>query len=182
MIPSNFLHEIHSRRHRFDTDYRPDTGIGACGQRVRVAVPASGGGTALIPVSMTADPEYAAARSDITAWQRLRCRHDFEYWAVRCVRIKDKLSGHIIPFTLNAPQRKVLAVLEDDRLAGRPIRLILLKARQWGGSTLVQMYMAWIQTTQCRNWHSLICGHLKDTARSILGMYDAMIQSYPEEL
>ena len=182
MIPSNFLHEIHSRRHRFDTDYRPDTGIGACGQRVRVAVPASGGGTVLIPVSMTADPEYPASRSDITAWQRLRCRHDFEYWAVRCVRIKDKLTGHIIPFALNAPQRKVLAVLEDDRLAGRPIRLILLKARQWGGSTLVQMYMAWIQTTQCRNWHSLICGHLKDTARSILGMYDAMIQSYPEEL
>lgn len=131
---------------------------------------------------MTADPEYSASRSDLNAWQRLRCRHDFEYWAVRCVRIKDKLSGHIIPFTLNAPQRKVLAVLEDDRLAGRPIRLILLKARQWGGSTLVQMYMAWIQTTQCRNWHSLICGHLKDTARSILGMYDAMIQSYPEEL
>lgn len=182
MIPSNFLHEIHTRRHRFDTDYRPDTGIGACGQRVRVAVPASGGGTALIPVAMTADPEYSAAQSDINAWQRLRCRHDFEYWAVRCVRIKDKLSGHIIPFTLNAPQRKVLAVLEGDRLAGRPIRLILLKARQWGGSTLVQMYMAWIQTTQCRNWHSLICGHLKDTARSILGMYDAMIQSYPEEL
>lgn len=182
MIPSNFLHEIHSRRHRFDTDYHPLTGIGACGQRVRVAVPASGGGTVLIPVSMTADPEYPASRSDITAWQRLRCRHDFEYWAVRCVRIKDKLTGHIIPFALNAPQRKVLAVLEDDRLAGRPIRLILLKARQWGGSTLVQMYMAWIQTTQCRNWHSLICGHLKDTARSILGMYDAMIQSYPEEL
>lgn len=182
MIPANYLHEIHTRRHRFDTDYQPLTGIGACGPRVRVAVPASGGGTALIPVAMTADPEYSAARSDINAWQRLRCRHDFEYWAVRCVRIKDKLTGHIIPFTLNAPQRKVLAVLEDDRLAGRPIRLILLKARQWGGSTLVQMYMAWIQTTQCRNWHSLICGHLKDTARSILGMYDAMIQSYPEEL
>ena len=182
MTPANFIHEIHTRRHRFDTDYQPLTGIGACGQRVRVAVPASGGGTALVPQTMTADPEYSASRSDLNAWQRLRCRHDFEYWAVRCVRIKDKLSGHIIPFTLNAPQRKVLAVLEDDRLAGRPIRLILLKARQWGGSTLVQMYMAWIQTTQCRNWHSLICGHLKDTARSILGMYDAMIQSYPEEL
>ncbi len=38
---------------------------------------------------------------------------------------------------------------------------------QWGGSTLVQMYMAWIQCTQCRNWHSLICAHVKDTAASI---------------
>jgi len=57
------------------------------------------------------------------------------------------------------------------RTAGKPIRLILLKARQWGGSTLVQIYMAWIQLVHCRNWNSVICAHLKESAANIKGMY-----------
>lgn len=61
---------------------------------------------------------------------------DFLGWAGDCVKIVDKLSGASVPFVLNAPQRRVLAVLERQRLAGRPIRLIMLKARQWGGSVL----------------------------------------------
>lgn len=62
---------------------------------------------------------------------------DFQTWCETCCTIKDKLTGRDIPFKLNAPQRRVLAILEADRLAGRPIRLIMLKARQWGGSTLI---------------------------------------------
>ena len=41
---------------------------------------------------------------------RRRCREDFAYWAERCVRIKDKMSGRMVPFRLNAPQRRVAAV------------------------------------------------------------------------
>lgn len=72
--------------------------------------------------------------------------------------------------------------MEKDRLAGRPIRVILLKARQWGGSTLVQIYMAWIQSCHCRNWHSLICAHVKDTSSVIRGMYSKLLDNYPPEL
>lgn len=114
--------------------------------------------------------------------QKERCRSDFAYWAERCVRIKDKVSGKMVPFRLNRPQRRVAALFERERLAGRPIRVIMLKARQWGGSTLVQMYMAWIQCTQMRNWHSLICAQVGKTAATIRGMYDEMLRTYPEEL
>ncbi|MBQ8772893.1 MAG: hypothetical protein IJZ17_00225, partial [Muribaculaceae bacterium] len=93
---------------------------------------------------------------------------------------RDKLSGKNIPFSLNRPQRRVLAVLESQRLAQKPLRLILLKARQWGGSTLILMYMAWIQCLLRRNWHSLICAHVKYTAAAIRGMYTKMLDSYPE--
>ena len=113
---------------------------------------------------------------------RRRCREDFAYWAERCVRIKDKMSGRMVPFRLNAPQRRVAAVFERERQAGRPIRVIMLKARQWGGSTLVQMYMAWIQSCHRRNWHSLICAHVKDTAAGIRGMYTKLLANYPENL
>lgn len=115
-------------------------------------------------------------------WVRLRCRCDFEYWAVTCVRIKDKQSGRLVPLRLNRPQRRVLAMMERKRCAGEPVRVIMLKARQWGGSTLVQMYMAWIQCTRMRHWHSLICAHVGRAAANIRGMYSTMLANYPEGL
>ena len=74
-----------------------------------------------------------------------RFQTDFEYWCEKCVRIQDKLTGERIPFVLNRPQKKLLAVMEQQRREGKPIRIILLKSRQWGGSTLVQIYIAWFQ-------------------------------------
>lgn len=106
----------------------------------------------------------------------------FQYWAAKCVKIRDKRTGRDVPFLLNRPQKRVLKVLEEQRLAGKPIRLILLKARQWGGSTLVQLYMAWIQCVHRTGWHSLICAHLKNTASTIRGMYTKVLDNYPEEL
>lgn len=113
---------------------------------------------------------------------QLRCQTDFQYWCRTCCTIKDKLTGADIPFELNAPQRRVAAMLEEDRHAGRPIRLIMLKARQWGGSTLIQTYMAWIQSCHCRNWHSLICTQVKDSSANIRAMYSKILDNYPEHL
>ncbi len=179
-FPEDAMTLSRQRNSRFDTPYDPLSGLGCEGRRVEVSAAAIG--TSNIPVSMTIDPDFFAASRNINMWERLRCRHDFEFWCARCVKIKDKLTGRHIPFVLNLPQRKVLAVLEDDRRHRRPMRIIMLKARQWGGSTLVQMYMAWIQLTQCQNWHSLICAHLKDSAKNILGMYTTLIDNYPKEL
>lgn len=160
--------------------YDPLTGEGACGDRRLHEVPFGDGHIENIPAAMIDDPQFAVANS-LSAWQTLRCRHDFEYWAVRCATIRDKSSGRDIPFRLNAPQRRVLAQLERMRLADKPLRLIMLKARQWGGSTLIQIYMAWIQICLRRNWNSLICAHVKDTAATIRGMYSLMLANYPKE-
>lgn len=107
---------------------------------------------------------------------------DFELWCRECVRITDKLTGLPVPFNLNAPQRRVLAIMEEQRKAGRPVRLIMLKARQWGGSTLVQIYMAWMQIVRHRGWNSIICGHVKDAAANIKGMYSRLLAQYPAHL
>jgi hypothetical protein len=61
---------------------------------------------------------------------------DFERWCEECVTVADKLSGLPVPFRLNAPQKRLARVMEARRRAGRPVRVILLKARQWGGSAL----------------------------------------------
>lgn len=173
---------LDAMRKRLTPPYDPVRGIGCYGVRRMCATPVPGLAKALVPKSMTADAEYLRVMHDPDGWRRLRCRHDFEYWCVECVKIKHKTLGTAVPFVLNRPQRRVLSVLEDDRLAGRPIRIILLKARQWGGSTLVQMYMAWIQCCHRRSWYSLICAHLKDTSASIRGMYSRLLEFYPPEL
>lgn len=160
----------------------PLSGEGCVGRRVCVATPLEELPRAYVPLTMPATPEYAAVQGDAVLWKRLRCRHDFEYWAVTCAVIKDKSGGCDIPFVLNPPQRRVLALLEADRLAGLPLRLILLKARQWGGSTLIQMYMAWIQTCLRTNWNSAIVAHVKDTSATIRGMYTKLLSRYPPEL
>ena len=112
-------------------------------------------------------------------WVKVRIKYDFEFWAVLFVRIKNKTGDSDIPFRLNRPQRRLLSELEDMRTKRLPIRLILLKARQWGGSTLVQMYMAWIQLVHRKNWNSVICAHLKDAAANIKGMYSKLLENYP---
>ncbi|MBR1882364.1 MAG: hypothetical protein IJ808_05015 [Muribaculaceae bacterium] len=114
--------------------------------------------------------------------ERLRCSYDFEYWAATCAMIKDKVTARDVRLRLNAPQRRLLAVMEGQRMAGEPVRVILLKARQWGGSTLVQLYMAWIQLTRRTGWNSLICGHRQNTSRAIKQMYSKLLRHYPEHL
>ncbi len=170
-----------ARRNRLlATEYDPIKGIGCCGERCRVAAAAYNDGEAFVPVAMVKDEKYNTVWEH-EDWVKLRCRYDFEYWCATCVEIKDKTTGRDTRFILNAPQRRLVALLEKDRLAGRPMRIIMLKARQWGGSTVVQVYMAWLQCVICRNWHSLICAHVKDTAASIRGMYSKLLSSYPKE-
>jgi hypothetical protein len=118
----------------------------------------------------------------LNALDNIRYNHDFEYWAFRNVKIQDKKTKKIIPFKLNQPQRKLLLALEKMRLDEVPIRLILLKARQWGGSTLTQIYMAWIQVIHRTNWHSVVVADIEEQARNINGMYSRFAREYPKSM
>ncbi len=113
----------------------------------------------------------------------LRFDHDFEFWAYMCVKITDKDTGELIPFKLNRPQRMLLRDIEQERLSGKPIRIILTKARQYGGSTLVQVYFAWIQLRHKMGWNSVIVAHVENQARNIRSMYTKLADNYlPEAL
>jgi hypothetical protein len=111
----------------------------------------------------------------------IRERYDFEFWGFTNAKIQDKKSKQIIPFKLNFPQRKYLAELEKMRLADEPIRAIIDKARQWGGSTMTEIYMAWIQIVHKTGWHSVVIADVENQARNIRGMYTRLAKNYPEE-
>lgn len=108
-----------------------------------------------------------------------RIEHDFEYWARSMTVIADKGKGRDTAFTLNRPQRIYLKAMEELRIAQKPIDIILCKARQWGGSTLTQLYMLWIQLVHKRNWNSVICGDIEKQSSIVAGMLAKVISRYP---
>ncbi len=113
---------------------------------------------------------------------RVRISYDFCFWAATFVYIKNKGGGDDVLFKLTRPQRKFVERLEQLRLADKPIRLVLLKARQWGGSTTSQLYMAWLQLVHKVGLNSLIIAHQGTATDEIKDMFDRMIKNYPVEL
>lgn len=113
---------------------------------------------------------------------RVRCLYDFPFWAATFVKIKKKGGGDDILFRLNKPQRHLITLLEDKRIHNKPIRLILLKARQWGGSTCIQIYMSWLQLIHKKGLNSIIVGHVSDSSAEVKDMFDRMLTNYPIDM
>lgn len=84
----------------------------------------------------------------------------------------------LIPFKCNCAQLILLAVFERMRLKQQPIRVILAKCRQWGGSTLTEAYAAWIQLMLKNSWYSVIVAQVSSTAKKIQMMYEKAIGQY----
>ncbi len=129
--------------------------------------------------ALSAGITYKEAMAAVTL---LRMAYDFEYWCATCVKVQDKLTKRMVPFVLRRPQLKLFEAMIDDLFADRPVRIILLKARQWGGSTLVQIFMAWIQLFHRRRWHSAIVADLEDQSRNIKAMYSRLAANHPREV
>ena len=185
-----------------DSEYNPVNGKGSPIKRVKLW--RDGRTYILIPLEMAEDPavKLVLAAGSVKAvcakykdtiplmtpnllWDELlekRLDYDFEYWAFTAIKIQDKESKQPIPFKLRPAQRKLLYELESMRLAGVPIRAILLKARQWGGSTLIQLYMLWLQARRRKNWHSVIVTDVEDQARTVRSHTSRAIKNYPKFL
>ena len=111
---------------------------------------------------------------------RILLKWDFEFCAATIFWVKDKETGDELRFILRKAQRKLLASLLAMFYANKPIRIILLKARQWGGSTLIQIFCAWIQLFHKKRWNSNIVAQVKDTSYEIKGMYSYLLTKIPE--
>jgi len=111
--------------------------------------------------------------------RRIRHKYDFVFWAFFCIWIKHKKLKKRVRFTLNLPQLMVLSKCEEMRAAGKPISLIILKARQWGGSTFCFFYQVWLQF-KWNEFHSFaIAAHTSSASETILNMLKRSIKDYP---
>lgn len=182
--------------------FNPITGEGSIGERKKIEIEDFPFPVQYVPLSMLKVPlvqqlleagsirkfledymnvKYSEEDKEkvIEQFVRLRAKHDFAFWAAMYVFIKQKGGGEDVHFRLNRPQRKLIMRFERRRLQGKPIRLILLKARQWGGSTATQIYMAWLQLVHKVGLNSLIVGHVKDASTEVKDMFDKLIKEYP---
>jgi hypothetical protein len=66
-------------------------------------------------------------------------------------------SAEVVPLRLNAPQQKLYAALAAQARAGKPLRAIVLKARQMGFSTLTEA-MIFKRTATRKNVHNAADG------------------------
>ena len=111
-----------------------------------------------------------------------RFKYDFEYWAATTITIMNKDTSIPFKFKLRKVQLILLSALEDMRVSGLPIRVVLLKARQWGGSTLVQIYMMWIQQLHKINWNLAVCAQDDGAANNISQLYQRAADLYPSQI
>jgi hypothetical protein len=149
---------------------------------VRQIVKCGSIGTFLAEEMNIDNPTEEDVHKVVEQFVRIRCKHDFPFWASMFVYIKNKGGGPDVLFRLTRPQRKLVEVLEGMRTHNMPIRLILLKARQWGGSTTIQLYMAWLQLVLRVGLNSLIIAHQGMGSDEIMDMFNRMMASYPVEM
>lgn len=94
-----------------------------------------------------------------------------------CLKIKTK-SGTVVPFRLNDAQRKLYAVAKRQQDAGKPVRLIILKARQLGFSTLTEGIIFHACATR-RNVNALIVAHREDATANLFRMSKLFYDELP---
>lgn len=199
---AEILAENERRKQVNNAEFDPLTGKGSVGERFLFDVKGISDAPLYLPMSMQSEPlvegllEYGSAESFLAnrrslsptrtrlsalrdEFRRLRVLHDFPYWCAEFAYIKAKGGGEDVLFRLNRPQRKFVAALEAQRLADRPLRLILLKARQWGGSTCSQLYMAWLQLIHRPGLNSLIIAQQAMGSDEIKDMFERMVKAYP---
>jgi hypothetical protein len=115
----------------------------------------------------------------VCALFKMRAEEDPAFAFAMIYKIVDKEEGTLIPFVLNYGQRKILALQEKMRLERRPIRIVLPKARQFGGSTETQLYGKWMQDFKHQRWNMAIMAHQTAASIRIRAMYDLALDHQP---
>jgi len=200
MTTSQLIELDNKRKAELDSPYDPELGIGSLVPRFEFRLDKKSS-PIYLPNSMQhlfgsvlkypSLEEYS--KSEFKDWKKAndeivhylieqRLKEDFEYWAATCAFIQDKKTKKILNLILRLPQRILLHELLKLFWDGKPIHIILLKARQWGGSTLVQLFMAWLQIFHFENWHSAIIGDVEEQARTIRGMYTRLAERHPADI
>ena len=97
---------------------------------------------------------------------------DFLLFCERNLMIRDKYSNQLIPFydVLNWEQMELIKMVAEDLATGRPIRYIVLKARQMGMSTLIEAMGYWWTSTH-RFTTTVIIAHEKEATKNLYEMF-----------
>ena len=94
------------------------------------------------------------------------------------IRTKD---AQIVPLKLNAAQKRLYAVIKAETEKGKPVRIIILKARQMGFSTLTEALIFWQAATR-RNVDALIVAHTEEATGNLFRMSKRYYDYLPDQI
>ena len=105
---------------------------------------------------------------------------DFSYYAENCLRVQTQKGG-LEPFCLNAVQRLLEDIVADICAAGRPVRLVILKARRQGISTWAAGRFYW-KTVTGKNRHAMLIAHEPEASEFLFNMTKRFYRNAPKGL
>ncbi len=103
------------------------------------------------------------------------------YYMQTCLWVEDKLTQRLVPFVPKPVQVMVLTELLCDWYRGVPVRLIILKARREGVSTVVQAFIFWVCSTRRRR-KAFTIAQDDDTSKYLHGMSETYYMNMPGPL
>lgn len=96
------------------------------------------------------------------------------------IKIRDK-KNNIVPLVLNEPQLKYYNVIKEMYRQRKPIRIIILKARQMGFSTETEAVIFKNVVTH-HNYNAGIVAHKEDSTTNLFNMSKRMLEYLPDEI
>ena len=96
------------------------------------------------------------------------------------VKIRDK-NSKIIPLKLNEPQLEYYNTIKELKRQGKPVRIIILKARQLGFSTVTEAIL-FKETVTKPNINSAIVAHKEDSTTNLFNMSKLMYNELPKPI
>lgn len=98
----------------------------------------------------------------------------------RFLKIRTK-EGTVAPLVLNEPQRRLMDEIERQQAEGKPVRIIILKARQMGFSTLTEAVIFYTTATAFAT-ESMIVAHTDETTNNLFRMSRRYYDELPAPL
>lgn len=111
---------------------------------------------------------------------RKRLLEDFEFYCKHCVQIRTK-KGTIVPLLFNKVQRRFVAALNRQMETKGRIRIVVLKARQQGLSTVISAWQYW-WLSQRKAQKGLVMAHEADSTTTLFDMYKRVHANVPDTI
>lgn len=102
---------------------------------------------------------------------------DFELFCFRMLKIKNK-QGKVVPLELNDAQRRYAERVFHDIASGKPVRIIILKARQMGFSTVTEAIIYYFSSLQEAK-NAFIVAQSSDASSNLYDMFQFYYERVP---
>lgn len=109
---------------------------------------------------------------------RKRLLRDFRYYAKHILKIRTK-DGAIKAFSLNIAQSELLKVIEEQMATDGKVRVVILKGRQMGLSTMVGGFLYW-WISQHKAQKAMVVTHHGDSTKTLFDMTKRYFENTPE--